>query len=93
MLKLNDIPALALGLVIAAVVIGVGATVTSDIRDSLSGYNATGCSVADSSAACDAIENGTLGLGNLGAKLPLIGTIVALAIVLGVVFTALMFRR
>lgn len=78
---LGDLPSIALMVVIAAVVVGVGATVTSELSTDLSG------------TAQAAVDNGTAGLANVGAKLPLIGTIAALAIVLGVVFSALAFRR
>lgn len=78
---LNDLPNIALLVVIGAVVVGIGATVTSELSSDLTG------------TAKAAVDNGTEALGNVGAKMPLIGTIAALAIVLGVVFGALMFRR
>lgn len=78
---LGDLPNIALLVVIAAVVIGVGATVTSELSSDLTG------------GAQGAVNNGTVGLANIGKKLPLIGTITALAIVLGVVFASLSFRR
>ena len=78
---LGDLPNIALLVVIGAVVVGVGATVTSELSTDLTG------------TAKAAVDNGTESLANVGGKLPLIGTIAALAIVLGVVFSALMFRR
>jgi len=79
--SLNDLPNVVLLVVIAAVVVGVGATVTSELGEDLTGD------------AASAVGNGTEGLVNISTKLPLIGTIVALAIILGVIFSALMFRR
>lgn len=96
MLKLQDMSNVAILIVIAAITIGVGATITADIQTDMTGYNSTSgaCDEAGGDlVACSAAGNGTIGLGNLGAKLPLVGTIIALAIVLGIVFSALAFRR
>jgi hypothetical protein len=79
--RLNDLPDVVLLVVVAAVVVGIGATITADLSTSLSG------------TAQQAVDNGTEAMSKIGSKLPLIGTIVALAIVLGVVFSALVFRR
>jgi hypothetical protein len=82
---LNDLPDTVLIVVVAAVVVGIGATITADLSTSLGGNaNAT---------ARQAMDNGTEAMSKIGSKLPLIGTIVALAIVLGVVFSALVFRN
>jgi|TARA_R100000093_G_C1923445_1_gene66394 hypothetical protein len=78
--SLTDLPNVALLVVVGAVVVGIGATVTSELSSDLSGD------------AQGAVDNGTEAMANIGKKLPLIGTIVALAIILGVVFSALMFR-
>jgi|TARA_R100000093_G_C1923445_1_gene66393 hypothetical protein len=80
--KLTDLPNVALLVVVGAVVIGIGATVTSELSADLT----------TNSTAQSAVDNGTEALANIGKKMPLIGTIVALAIILGVVFSALMFR-
>lgn len=80
-LTLGDLPNMALFVVIAAVVVGIGATVTAELSSDLTGD------------AQGAVNNGTKALANVGKKLPIIGTIVALSIVLGVVFTSLAFRR
>ena len=90
--QLKDIPNLILMIGLGAIVIGVSVTVTSELSTDL-GNNASGvCATASSVEACSATKNGTVGLRNMAKKLPLIGTITALAIVLGVVFTALAFR-
>lgn len=88
--SLKDLPTAALAVVLGAVVIGVGATVTSDLKADvdMSTNNTIG-----GASALGTYQNGTDGLANLGKKLPLIGTIIALAIVLGVVFMSLSFRR
>jgi len=78
--SLTDLPNVALLVVVGAVVVGIGATVTSELSSDLTG------------TAKGAVDNGTKAMANIGKKLPLIGTIVALAIILGVVFSALMFR-
>lgn len=77
---LDSLGPAALAIVDAAIVIGIGATITSELSTDLTG------------TAQDAVNNGTSAMDKVGKRLPLIGTIVGLAIVLGVVFSALYIR-
>ncbi|MAG77546.1 MAG: hypothetical protein CL811_12375 [Colwelliaceae bacterium] len=80
--SLADLPNVVVMVVIAAIVIGVGATVTSDLSADLT----------DTTAQA-AADNGTEAMANIGAKLPILGTIAVLSVILGLVFTALVFKN
>lgn len=82
-LTLKDLPNVAITVLLAAVVVGIGATVMADLA-ATEVVNATNDGISD---------NGTKALVNVAKKLPIVGTITALAVVLGVVFTSLAFRR
>ena len=81
-LQLGDLSPLAIAFVTVAIVLGVSGTVLTDIRSTQT----------TNSAAFNASTNGLTGVGNLSTWLPTLGTIIAAAVVVGIVATAFAFR-
>lgn len=82
-LGINSLPAIAIGLVVAAIVFAVGLQITSETGDDMDDYS------AEQNATNDAVD----GMAKVTAKFPLIGTVVAAVVVLGLVIGGLAFGR
>jgi hypothetical protein len=80
-MQLTDLVPVAIVFIVAAVAIGFGAKILTDI-----GAGQTGTSAA-------IISNGTESLNQLGKYLPTLALVAVAAIVVGLVVTAFAFRR
>lgn len=69
------------GLVVGAIVLGMGARVLDTANDGLTGY------------ALAAVDNGTIGLANMSTYLPTIGTVGAAIVIIGLLVGAFAFGR
>ena len=78
---INVLPAVAIGLVVAAIVIAVGLNILGETQDEFT------ANTAEYNATADAIE----GVAKLSGKLPLIGLAVASVVVITIIVVA--FRR
>ena len=76
MVRVGDLPIFAILVVIAGVVVSVGAQITANISTTQTA----------GSVARLAIDNATTGLGNLAAQFPVIGTVIGLAVLIGILF-------
>lgn len=74
-MKIQDLAPVAIILVVAGIAIGIGAEVLDTIQGDLS-----------AGVPKQAVGNATEGLGKLADWMPIIGLVVAAAIVIGVVF-------
>ena len=87
---IQDLGPLALGFVVATVIVSYGAQVVSSIQSAqLSTYNRVGCnSTAGATTACGYDYNisakGLQGMGTFGDNLPLMATVVVAAIIIGI---------
>lgn len=79
-LGVGDIAPIAIALVIAIITVGIGAQVLGNIGATFSAGTPTRM----------VIENGTAGLNQLASYFPIIGLVVAAAIIIGVVFQSFM---
>lgn len=79
-LGIGDIAPVAIAMVIAVIAVGIGAQVTGTI----------GSSFAAGTGARLAIDNGTAGLGQLATYFPIIGLVLAAAVIIGVVYHSFM---
>lgn len=92
---INALPAIAIAFVVAAIVFAVGLQITGETQDDFvddsilcNSVNTTGCG-----AAYNATGDGIDGLAKVPAKFPLIGTVIAAVVVLGLVIGGLAFGR
>jgi len=83
MVSLNEVPNVVMLLVISGMVLGAGALALSQFSGTLTAASTEKLAVA----------NATLGLGNLAAQLPTVGTIIGVAIILVVVLAAFSYGR
>jgi hypothetical protein len=81
--SLADLPTVAISLVVAVIVIALGLSILSDTKDELPANS------EEANATADGIE----GIAKLSAKLPLIGTVVAAVLVIGLIVGAFAMRR
>ena len=87
---IQDLAPLALGFVVAAVIIGYGAQVLGSVQSAqLATYNRVGCnSTAGATTACgfdyNVSQKGLASLGTFGDNLPLMATVVVAAIIIGI---------
>lgn len=75
-MKLQDLAPVAIIIVVAGIAIGIGAEVLEEIKGD----------ITENSTGYYAVGNTTEGIGKLADWLPIIGLVVAAAIVIGVVF-------
>ena len=92
--EIGQLLPLGLTLVITVIGIAIGLDVASDLQ---SDYvtNTAGCNATDTSAcggAYNASADGMGGIGKITGKLPIIGTAVAFAVILGILVRYLMVR-
>jgi hypothetical protein len=80
--SLSAVPQLAIVLVVIAVVLGVGATVLTEVQTT---------QTADT-YAYNATENGLSGVDTLAGWQPTIATIIAAAVVIGIISAYMFFR-
>lgn len=83
MVQLNELPSIAIILVVAVLVIGAGALA----------LDAFSSSVTTDSYAYNVTENGLLGLDNTTAQFPTIGTIIGVVILIGLVVAGFQYFR
>jgi len=81
-MNLGDLAPLALFLVVAGIVLSVGADILTQVQ---SGQTAA-------SFAANASTNGLMGVDELASWQPTIGLVIAAAIVIGIVMTAFAFK-
>jgi len=102
MLKLQDLPNIALTFVIVGVVIAVGLAVTTDVKhdtweDDCDGYwnstsnecqvNTTDTTLTSQTASVNASSDAIEGTGELSGKLPLIGLVIGFMVLLGILMS------
>jgi hypothetical protein len=88
--EIHDLVGIGLAFVIIGVTLGIGAYINSSIITAAN-FNATAESSTWRSAA--AINNATAGLSTLASWLPIIGVIIAAAIIIGVLVHGFMGRK
>lgn len=78
MVRLSAAPAIVLTLVVIGIILSIGAEITDDVKSDM-----TSGSTAEAAAA-----NATEGIGELSSWMPLIGLVIAAAIIIGLVIGA-----
>lgn len=89
--SLEDFQQIALTFVVIGVLAGVGVLITSTMESDAIGSNRTNGNGSGNSgptrttSVSEALNNSTIGIGNITARLPLIGTVAGFIILLGFV--------
>jgi hypothetical protein len=78
-ISLGDLPTLAIAFVVGFIVLAFGAKITADVGAGLAG-----------TLASNVTSNATAGMVNLAAYAPTIGTVLAGAVVIGILISAFM---
>lgn len=78
MVQLSAVPAVILTLVVLGIVVAIGAQVTEDVA----------LKVTTNTTAMAAADNATEGIGELASWMPLIGLVIAAAVIIGLVIGA-----
>jgi hypothetical protein len=77
-MKIQDYAPIAIAFVLIGVVLGVGADVLDNVEDNFT----------DNTTAQLSVANATEGVGELASWLPIVGLVVAAALVIGILFNA-----
>ena len=100
-MDIQDLFPVAITFVALGVLLSFGLSVQTDVRDDFTGFancgqNASGGSSGIAYTSCgaeyNASQNAVLANNNLSSKLPILGTIVIAAIVVGVLIKAFVFK-
>jgi len=77
-MRLQDLATVAVTFVIAGIALGIGAEVLDEVEQD----------VTDGSIASLAVNNSSLGIGELSSWMPTIGLVIAAAMIIGIIFTS-----
>ena len=77
-MKLEDLSPLAIAFVIVGISLGIGAAITAQVS----------ATQTAGTVARAAVDNATSGIGQLASWLPIIGLIVAAAVIIGILFSS-----
>ena len=86
-MQLNNAPAAVLALILIGVVATIGAKITSDLTSNI-GYGTWQQNISHAASA-----NTTMGIHEFASFMPVIGLVVAAAVVIGLIMVAFAFRR
>lgn len=101
MANIQEAAYLAVAFVIFVVTVAVSGSILAGVQDSQYNLSVTGCTLALARAgqancttvASNASNSGLSGISNLAAQAPVIGTILAAVVIIGLLMTAFMRRE
>lgn len=95
-MQLSEVPAAVLTFVFIALIGGVAMIILGEFKTDVEadgGWNGSDWTIQDNGNTTDFLENAQVGIGKIGNKLGLIGTILVLSVIIGLVITYFAIRN